>query len=108
MSRPGRFGATGKVLCPGCQPNSRLRHYRQYIFLWRAALQITTSGALLPPDSRLSAREAVRLIAKLGGFLGRRHDGEPGITVIWRGWQRLSDLTLMWLLATEGKLVGNS
>jgi hypothetical protein len=73
-----------------------------------AALQTITYGSLPPSDSLLTTREAVRLIAKLGGFLGRRHDGEPGITVLWRGWQRLSDLTLMWSLATEGKLVGNS
>jgi hypothetical protein len=72
------------------------------------ALQLTASGTLSSPDSILTVRAAVRLIAKLGGFLGRRHDGEPGITVIWRGWQRLSDLTLMWSLVSESKLVGNS
>ena len=72
------------------------------------ALQITTTGTLSPSDSPLTVRAAIRLIAKLGGFLGRRRDGEPGITVLWRGWQRLSDLTLMWSLASEGKLVGNS
>jgi hypothetical protein len=72
------------------------------------ALQLSTSGALSPPASLLTVRAAVRLIAKLGGFLGRRRDGEPGITVLWRGWQRLSDLTLMWSLASEGKLMGNS
>jgi hypothetical protein len=72
------------------------------------ALQITTTGTLSPSDSLLTVRDAIHLIAKLGGFLGRRRDGEPGITVLWRGWQRLSDLTLMWSLASEGKLVGNS
>jgi hypothetical protein len=72
------------------------------------ALQITASGATSPSGSILTVRAAVRLIAKLGGFLGRCHDGEPGITVIWRGWQRLSDLTLMWSLASKEKLVGNS
>ena len=72
------------------------------------ALQITTTRTLSPSDSPLTVRAAIRLIAKLGGFLGRRRDGEPGITVLWRGWQRLSDLTLMWSLASEGKLVGNS
>jgi hypothetical protein len=40
-------------------------------------------------------RQAVRWIAKLGGFLGRKGDGEPGITAIWRGLQRLYDMTLM-------------
>jgi Transposase DNA-binding/Transposase Tn5 dimerisation domain len=73
-----------------------------------AALQTLSSGPLPSAPSLLTTREAVRLIAKLGGFLGRRHDGEPGITVIWRGWQRLSDLALMWSLVIEGQLVGNS
>ncbi|MGE0682730.1 MAG: IS4 family transposase, partial [Candidatus Binatia bacterium] len=73
-----------------------------------AALPALSSRALPPAPSPLTTREAVRLIAKLGGCLGRRSDGEPGITVMWRGWQRLSDLVLMWTLATEGNLVGNS
>src|SRR5208283_3307720 len=28
-------------------------------------------------------------IAKIGGFLGRKHDGAPGWISIWRGWHRL-------------------
>ena len=43
-----------------------------------------------------TALQAVREVAKLGGFLARRHDGHPGATVIWRGWQRLSDATELW------------
>jgi hypothetical protein len=34
-------------------------------------------------------REAVRMIGRLGGHLGRKGDGEPGPTVLWRGWLRL-------------------
>jgi hypothetical protein len=30
-------------------------------------------------------RQAVRWIARLGGFLGRKHDGEPGLKTLWRG-----------------------
>jgi hypothetical protein len=30
-----------------------------------------------------------RAVAKLGGFLGRRHDGEPDWQLIWRGWNEL-------------------
>lgn len=30
-----------------------------------------------------------RELAKLGGFLGRRRDGEPGWITIWRGWETL-------------------
>jgi hypothetical protein len=29
-------------------------------------------------------------IARMGGFLARRHDGDPGWITIWRGWKRLS------------------
>ena len=43
-----------------------------------------------------TARQAIIEIAKLGGFLARRHDGHPGPTVIWRGWQRLSDASEMY------------
>jgi len=42
-----------------------------------------------------TVRQAIIAIAKLGGFLARRHDGHPGPTVIWRGWQRLADGTIM-------------
>src|ERR1044071_116329 len=45
-----------------------------------AALQVLAGGVLPLPTPSLTTREAVRLIAKLGGFLGRRQDGEPGIT----------------------------
>lgn len=31
-------------------------------------------------------------VAKLGGFLGRKGDGSPGITYIWRGLEKLFDL----------------
>ncbi|WP_315850094.1 IS4 family transposase, partial [Singulisphaera acidiphila] len=30
-----------------------------------------------------------RELAKLGGFLGRKGDGEPGWQTIWRGWMKL-------------------
>ncbi|HEV2969418.1 MAG TPA: IS4 family transposase, partial [Pirellulales bacterium] len=30
----------------------------------------------------------------LGGFLGRRHDGQPGVKTLWRGWRRLTDLVI--------------
>lgn len=49
------------------------------------------------PQSPPSIREAVRMIAKLGGFLGRRHDGEPGMTYIWRGWEKLALIAEFWL-----------
>jgi len=37
----------------------------------------------------MTVAEFYRELAKLGGFLGRRSDGEPGWITIWRGWQKL-------------------
>lgn len=51
-----------------------------------------------PPRRAPSVREAVRWIAQLGGFLGRRRDGEPGPVVVWRGLHRLKDITATWRL----------
>lgn len=39
-----------------------------------------------------TVREFVRGVASLGGFLGRKGDGEPGIRALWRGYQRLQDM----------------
>lgn len=45
-----------------------------------------------PPATPPSLGEALRAIARLGGFLGRRRDGEPGLLTVWRGLTRLHDL----------------
>jgi hypothetical protein len=42
-----------------------------------------------------------RAVAKLGGFLGRRHDGEPGWQLIWRGWKELHTLAEGAILAKK-------
>jgi hypothetical protein len=33
-----------------------------------------------------------RNVAKLGGFLGRKNDGDPGWQTLWQGWIRLLDM----------------
>ena len=33
-------------------------------------------------------------VAKLGGHLGRKGDGAPGVRALWRGYQRLQDMLL--------------
>jgi hypothetical protein len=45
--------------------------------------------------------QAIQRIAQLGGFLGRKGDGEPGITTIWRGWRRLQNLAATWHIVKE-------
>lgn len=31
-------------------------------------------------------------VARLGGFIGRKSDGQPGWQTLWRDWSRLQDL----------------
>jgi hypothetical protein len=74
---------------------------------WQALYIRIQRSSSLPPTPP-TVRQAVRWIAQLGGFLGRKGDGEPGITVIWRGWQRLQDIADTWYLVKEQSLlVGN-
>ena len=46
-----------------------------------------------------SVKTFVNWVARLGGFLARKNDGEPGPIVLWRGWRRLDDLCDAWELA---------
>ena len=64
-------------------------------------------------DARqLTVRDFVRGVAKLGGFLGRKRDGNPGVLTLWRGYQRLQDLLLGYQLRsptapTKRRVSGN-
>jgi hypothetical protein len=42
-----------------------------------------------PPKRPPTLKESIRMLAKLGGFLGRKGDGEPGVKLIWIGYSRL-------------------
>ncbi len=64
---------------------------------WQALHAFTYQTNALPTTPP-SLHEATRLVAKLGGFLARKSDGEPGVQTIWRGLRRLDDLASMWLL----------
>lgn len=64
---------------------------------WQA-LYAQHHGTTTLPSAPPTLQQAVRWIAQLGGFLGRRSDGEPGVKTVWLGLRRLSDLTEMWQL----------
>jgi hypothetical protein len=61
----------------------------------------------MPPKDIPTLHEAVHWIAKLGGFLGRKSDGEPGVKVIWRGFSKLYNYADMWLLLRGNGLGGD-
>jgi len=62
---------------------------------WKALVAYVTKNPT-PPEQPPSLRQAIRMVATLGGFLGRKSDGEPGTQTLWLGLQRLDDLTEMW------------
>ncbi len=62
---------------------------------WRALV----AYALKDPTPRRTPptlRQATRMVASLGRFLGRKSDGDPGNQTVWLGLQRLDDITAMW------------
>jgi hypothetical protein len=67
---------------------------------WKALVTFVTRNPLLPSEPP-TMREATRMVASLGGFLGRNCDGEPGHQVLWLGLQRLDDLTSMYELLSN-------
>jgi hypothetical protein len=52
-----------------------------------------------------SIADCFLVIAKLGGYLGRKRDSPPGNAVTWRGTSRLHDLVIGFNLGA--KFVGN-
>jgi hypothetical protein len=54
-----------------------------------------------PPKTAPTVRQAVRWLAQMGGFLGRKSDGEPGTKTLWRGLRQLEAITGMWQLFHE-------
>jgi hypothetical protein len=59
---------------------------------WKAVMVVRTQRA--PPETPPTLREMLRMVAQLGGFLARTRDGEPGTEVLWRGLQRMDDITM--------------
>ncbi|WP_304413094.1 IS4 family transposase, partial [Cupriavidus sp. amp6] len=47
-----------------------------------------------PKGTPVTLNQIIRLAASLGGFLGRKSDGEPGAKTIWIGMQRNMDVAL--------------
>jgi Transposase Tn5 dimerisation domain/Transposase DNA-binding len=61
---------------------------------WQSVYMVVTKKAL--PKNPPTLNEIIIMIAKLGGFLGRKSDGYPGPQVMWVGIQRMKDFALAW------------
>jgi hypothetical protein len=56
---------------------------------WQAAWIVSQKKPLPPNPPTLG--EMILIVARLGGFLARKNDGNPGAEALWRGLQRLRD-----------------
>ena len=71
----------------------RLRNCKEitWIFLWVFCL-----NAVSLTHENIQVISLQFLIACLGGFLNRKHDGFPGVKTMWIGIQRMKDFALAW------------
>jgi hypothetical protein len=55
----------------------------------------------IAPNEPPTLDEAVSMLGKMGGHMGRRGDGPPGTQVLWRGIQRLDTAVRMYAMFTQ-------
>ena len=61
--------------------------------VWLQMLKLARKNLTRVHD--LTVGQFYREVAKLGGFLGRKSDGDPGWITIWRGWEKLNTYVLV-------------
>ena len=64
---------------------------------WKALVTYSTQNPVLP-EKPPTLREAIHMLAGLGGFLGRKSDGDPGTKSLWLGILRLDGMTEMYII----------
>jgi hypothetical protein len=65
---------------------------------WRV-LSAWATGQM--PDTPPSAQQAIRWIGKVGGWLARGKEDNPGTTCMWRGLVRLANMVQGYMLALQ-------
>jgi hypothetical protein len=58
------------------------------------------------PQEGWTARTLTHAIARAGGFMGRKGDGNPGWQTLWRGWTRLHHQLIGYRLARDCRRCG--
>ena len=61
---------------------------------WKALVAYNTKK--IAPEEPPPLQKAVRMLAKVDGFRGRKSDGKPGAETLWRGLQMLGIMAGMW------------
>jgi hypothetical protein len=58
------------------------------------------------PETPPTLRDAIRMTAKMGGFLGRKGDGDPGTEVLWKGLEALEKIAEFWEILERMRRAG--
>jgi hypothetical protein len=73
---------------------------------WQALyLRMNKTGSL--PTTPPTLGQVAKWIGRLGGHLGRKSDGPPGLKTIWQGYIRLRDFTELYSRIKSEKILGN-
>jgi hypothetical protein len=67
---------------------------------WKALVAYITRLPA-PPAQPPSLREAMRMIAMIGGFLGRKSDREPETKSLWLGFEDLDAMIATWKILEQ-------
>jgi len=70
---------------------------------WTVLYILIHKTAILPEEPP-TLGDAVKWIARLGGHLGRKSDGSPGLKTVWRGYQRICDAANIFLTINQKNL----
>jgi hypothetical protein len=62
---------------------------------WRALVVRITKQS--PPQEPIKLGEAVQMLARLGGYIGKKSGPPPGPKAIWKGLEKLVDCTEMYI-----------
>jgi len=67
---------------------------------WKSVFQIVRQ--MPPPETPPQLQEFLGILAELGGYNARKHDGPPGPQAIWIGIRRMTDFAAAWLAFGPG------
>jgi len=62
---------------------------------WKSVCKITHKTEPIPAEAP-PLNDFIRMIAMLGGYIGRSGDPPPGPKVIWKGLTRMADFSIAW------------
>ena len=68
---------------------------------WKSVFKILNRNEPIPTEPP-TLTDFIRMIARLGGYIGRNSDPPPGPKVMWQGLARMSDFAMAWEVFVSG------